>query len=137
MPVYIILLIFIASIIILYFLIRFFVKKPEIGEYKETKEKWEEIKNLMKNESVLSFKLAVIEADKLFDSALKEARMRGDTMGERLRFAVHKYPKIQKIWEAHILRNDLVHERDRALSRGEAEKALSLFYDGLKIIKAL
>jgi len=137
MPTYLAgILIAIAVIIIL----SFFIKskgRRDLGEYKEIKEKWLEIEGLMKNSSSLSWKMAVIEADKLMDSALKEARMRGETMGERLRFSVHKYPKMQRVWEAHILRNNLVHERDNEIDKKDAEKALALFKDGLKLLGAL
>lgn len=111
--------------------------KKDSEEYKGIAAKWQEIEKLMAGESALSWKLAVIEADKLLDSALKRAFMRGDTMGERLRFAAHKYPKIQKVWEAHILRNDLVHESDRRLEKSEAQKALVMFKEGLKILRML
>lgn len=116
---------------------KIFGRGKDDEEYKGIAEKWAEIEKLMNGDSALSWKLAVIEADKLMDSALKRAFMRGDNMGERLRFAAHKHPKIQKVWEAHILRNDLVHQSDRRLSRGEAEKALALFKEGLKVLKAL
>lgn len=111
--------------------------KKDDTEYKNMAEKWAEIEELMQNKSESSWRLAVIEADKLLDSALKRAFMRGDTMGERLRFAAHKHPKMQKAWEAHILRNDLVHESDRHLSRGEAERAVAIFKEGLKVMRAL
>lgn len=109
-------------------------KKKDDEEYKGIAEKWMEIEQLMQGDSALSWKMAVIEADKLVDSALKQAFMRGENMGERLRFAVHKHPKMQRVWEAHILRNDLVHESDRRLSKSEAEKALGLFKEGLKTL---
>jgi len=111
--------------------------KKDDEEYKGMAEKWQEIEKLIAGESALSWKLAVIEADKLMDSALKQAFMRGQNMGERLRFAAHKHPKVQKVWEAHILRNDLVHEADRRLTKDEAEKAVGLFKDGLKVLGAL
>ncbi|MBU1180035.1 hypothetical protein KJ885_03765 [Patescibacteria group bacterium] len=113
------------------------LKKPDLGDTRNIKEKWEEIEGLMKADSVLSWKMAVIEADKLMDSALKRAMMRGQTMGERLRFAVSKHPKIRSVWEAHILRNDLVHEASRTLNKNEAQKALVLFKQGLKLLGAL
>ncbi|MFA5133760.1 MAG: hypothetical protein WC459_03085 [Patescibacteria group bacterium] len=133
--------IIIATFSIALFLIIFFFVKSKGGEdregYKETKEKWSEIEELMKSNSNLSWKLAIIEADKLMDSALKEAHMRGETMGERLRFSVHKYPKMSKVWEAHIIRNNLVHERDSDINKKEAEKALAIFKEGLKILGVL
>lgn len=111
--------------------------KKDGEEYKGVAEKWKEIEKLMAADSALSWKMAVIEADKLMDSALKRAFMRGENMGERLRFAASRHPKIRKVWEAHILRNDLVHETDRRLSKSEAEGALALFREGLKILGVL
>ncbi len=112
-------------------------KKKNDEEYQGIAEKWREIEKLTQGDSALSWKMAVIEADKLMDTALKQAFMRGANMGERLRFASHKHPKMQRVWEAHILRNDLVHQSDRRLSKSEAEKALALFKEGLKVLGML
>jgi|GEM_PF-1886009 len=57
-------------------------------------------------------KMAVIEADKLVDTVLKRANVRGDSLGERLR-GVQKLVSRQvynDMWEAHKVRNRLVHE---------------------------
>ncbi|MFC1612305.1 hypothetical protein ACFL29_00440 [Patescibacteria group bacterium] len=113
------------------------IKKPAIGDTRGIKDKWEEIEELMNSSTALSWKMAVIEADKLMDSALKMAKMRGETMGERLKFAVYKHPKIRSVWQAHILRNDLVHETGRTLNNSEAQKAIKTFKEGLKLLGAL
>jgi hypothetical protein len=54
---------------------------------------------------------ALIAADKSFDNALKE-RFPGETMAERLKNARTFFdrPVYQKIWDAHRMRNSLVHE---------------------------
>jgi len=57
-------------------------------------------------------KLAIIEADKLVDSVLRRAKIRGETFADRLR-KVEKlvpYSSYQQMWEAHKVRNELVHE---------------------------
>ncbi|PIR66352.1 MAG: hypothetical protein COU51_04285 [Parcubacteria group bacterium CG10_big_fil_rev_8_21_14_0_10_36_14] len=113
------------------------LRKPVIPEVASIKQKWEETQDLAESNAELSWKMSVIEADKLMDSVLKQAGMRGETMGERLRFAVSRYPKIQNVWEAHILRNDLVHQSDRKITQAEAQKALDRFKQGLKILGAL
>ena len=124
------------SIVIIFF-IAFLMKRKKNTKVFNIKDKWLEVEGLMKSDSSLSWKMAIIEADKLMDSALKTAKMRGTTMGERLRFAVYKHPKIRSVWSAHILRNDLVHETDRRMGRKEAQRALILFKKGLKILGAL
>jgi hypothetical protein len=62
-------------------------------------------------------KMAIIEADKLVDVILKKAGIAGNTMAERLR-KVQKLvqrPIYSGMWEAHKLRNHIVHEvGDRA-----------------------
>ncbi|MBU4421619.1 hypothetical protein L6259_03295 [Candidatus Parcubacteria bacterium] len=113
------------------------LRKPVLPEAASIKQKWEEVQDLAESNAELSWKMSVIEADKLMDSALKQAGMRGETMGERLRFAASRHPKIQNIWEAHILRNDLVHQTDRKITQAEAQKALDKFKQGLKILGAL
>jgi hypothetical protein len=57
-------------------------------------------------------KMAIIEADKLVDVILKKAGITGNTMAERLR-RVQKLvqrPIYSDMWEAHKLRNHIVHE---------------------------
>ncbi len=57
-------------------------------------------------------KMAIIEADKLVDVILKKAGITGNTMAERLR-KVQKLvqrPIYSGMWEAHKLRNHIVHE---------------------------
>ena len=134
---FILLLVLVAGVFVAGIFIARNLKKPDFGDTRGIKEKWSEIEELLKSDSALSWKMAVIEADKLMDSALKQAKMRGTTMGERLRFAAHKHPKIRPVWQAHILRNDLVHETSKQISRGEAQKALALFKQGLKLLGAL
>jgi len=112
-------------------------KKNDDDEVRTMKQKMEEVKGFLKSDSSLSWRMAVIEADKLMDSALKRTFTRGETMGERLKVAVFKNPKIRKVWEAHSLRNDLVHESDRRITRSEAERAVKLFEEGMKDLKIL
>jgi hypothetical protein len=56
----------------------------------------------------------IIEADKILDNVLKFKKIKGDTMGERLKnskklFSSKEY---NNVWEAHKMRNQLVHEID-------------------------
>jgi len=134
---FILLLVLLAGVFVAGYFIMRNLRKPNIRDTRGIKDKWEEIEDLIKSDSTLSWKMAVIEADKLMDSALKSAQMRGETMGERLRFAVSRYPKIRPVWEAHILRNDLVHEANKQIGQADAAKALKLFKEGLRTLGAL
>ncbi|HBY10119.1 hypothetical protein A2473_00440 [candidate division WWE3 bacterium RIFOXYC2_FULL_42_13] len=72
---------------------------------------WENISVLLKQKGPSQLKQALIMADKSLDAVLKEM-VPGETMGERLKNAVEKFdrPTYNRIWDAHKLRNSLVHE---------------------------
>jgi len=71
-------------------------------------------------------KLAVIEADKLVDSAMKRAGIQGDSMADRLRRCEKLVDRFiyQEMWDAHKLRNHLVHEVDHHTTHDEAMQAI-------------
>ena len=81
--------------------------------------------------------LAVIDADKLLDEALKKRGFKGKTMGERLVSAQRTISNNDSVWYAHKLRNRLVHEPGVRLKKSEAQNALSGFRQGLKDLGAL
>jgi len=81
--------------------------------------------------------LAVIDADKLFDEALKKRNYKGKTMGERLVSAQRDMSDNDAVWYAHKLRNRLVHEPTTRLRKNEAKNALAGFRQGLKDLGAL
>lgn len=82
-------------------------------------------------------KVAIMEADTLLDSALKSMSMPGLTLGERLRVACYKYPKLENVWWAHKLRNQLVHEASFNLSTRQALSALEEYERALKTLNVL
>lgn len=75
--------------------------------------------------------LAVIDADKLLDEALKKRHLKGKTMGERLVAAQRMLSDNDAVWYAHKLRNRLVHEPNVRLKKREARDALEGFKKGL------
>lgn len=75
--------------------------------------------------------LAVVDADKLLDEALKKHHFRGKTMGERLVAAQRSLSDNDAVWYAHKLRNRLVHEPNVRLKKREAQQALAGFKQGL------
>ena len=98
---------------------------------------WQQIQDISKQGGEMGQKMAIIEADKLLDGALKSLIMPGNTLGERLKSAGYKYPKIKNVWWAHKLRNNLVHDHDFTLRNGEAKRALAEFEKALKELKVL
>ena len=65
----------------------------------------------------------------------KKKKMRGETMGERLKIAQKRFSRYdiyQDVWEAHKLRNRVVHEVDNELLHHDAKKAIDYFRRGLR-----
>ena len=81
--------------------------------------------------------LAIIDADKLLDDALRRCRYRGKTMGERLVAAQRDISSNDEVWFGHKLRNQLVHETDVKLKERDVKDALLGIRAALKDLGAL
>lgn len=84
-----------------------------------------------------SWQLAVLNADKLLDRALKERGYKGNTMGERMMSAARVFTKRNYVWAAHKLRNQLAHEDNVPISLKVTKQALAGYKSGLKDLGAL
>ncbi len=116
----------------------FFASRKFDGTDRETMRlRWEEIEKMLESPGEMSRKLAIIEADKLLDYALKSLAMPGLTLGERLKFAQYKYPDLREVWWAHKVRNQLAHEASYHLDAGLARKALQTFKKALVRLGAI
>ncbi|MEK9158268.1 MAG: hypothetical protein AAB638_03785 [Patescibacteria group bacterium] len=85
------------------------------------------------------WKFAIIEADSVVDSVLKNY-FPGDTMGERLKSIDRDKTKLLSIdglWEAHMIRNKLSHEPNYFLRHAEALRAIRYFEATLKELGAI
>ena len=80
---------------------------------------------------------ALIEADKLVDFVLREYRVAGNSMAERMRSSEQLIPNYQQLWDAHKLRNKVAHESDVTLSTKQIKQALRSYQQTLKGLKAL
>lgn len=98
--------------------------------------RWQHIETL-KNQDTTAMTLAIIEADKLLDQALKANGYPGETMGERLKDARNVMGDNNGVWQAHKLRNQIVHEHDVRLSKADVGHALGSFKTALKNLGAL
>lgn len=100
--------------------------------------RWSKILARLDKGDEANLKLAVIEADNLFDEILKRMSLPGKDMGERLRqFEEHELSSVNLVWEAHRLRNLIVHEPGSRLSREQAEQAIKNFEAALKELEYL
>ncbi|MBP9738272.1 hypothetical protein KBD20_01145 [Candidatus Saccharibacteria bacterium] len=81
--------------------------------------------------------MSVIKADSLVDEALRHAGIKGGTMGERLNNSTGILRDTNGVWDAHKLRNKVVHQTDTVVSPSEQQRALRHFKKALKDIGAL
>lgn len=96
---------------------------------------WKDLQLLLKTKE--GQRLSIIEADKLVDEALKQLKFNGKTMGERLVSAQRSLTSPDSIWNAHKLRNRLVHEAGVKLTKTQVIQALRAFQQALKDLGAL
>lgn len=117
---------------------RFFFQPKLVGlDRRGILTRWQGIEALVKSGNEMQYKMALMEADKLLDHALKALAMPGETLGERLKFAAYKYPKISDVWWAHRLRNQLVHESSFYLEPSMARKAIAQYQSTLRLLNLL
>ena len=118
---------------------RHFYSKNKISglDKKFFQARWSEIEKLMEVKKEMNYKLAVIEADKLLDEALKQMFFPGGTTFDRLKFATYKFQKLKETWWAHKVRNEVVHNVSYALRHNEAQKVLELFNKALRTLGAI
>jgi len=74
------------------------------------KKRWEGIVSRANPESLESMKLAIIDADKMVDDALKQLGLQGQHMADRIeQLSDDDYVTLTGLWRAHRLRNNIVH----------------------------
>ena len=99
--------------------------------------KWLEIENSVTRDNAASWQLAIMNADKLLDQALRERRFRGQTMGERMKSAQKTWKNANHVWGAHKIRNQLAHEVNAKVTYDITLRSLSAFKQGLKDLGAI
>jgi hypothetical protein len=106
--------------------------KPNVEYFTK---RWRELQKLCADHA--TWPLAIIDADKLLDEALKKSHFKGKTMGERLVTAQRSLSDNDGVWYAHKLRNKLVHEQYDKLREKDVKDALIGFRQALKDLGAL
>ena len=105
---------------------------------KKMVKRWESVLANLGREDENSYKLAVIEADKIFDDILKKIGYQGEDMGERLKqLTPAQTANLDEVWQAHKLRNQIVHEPDSKLTRAQAQRAVEIYQRALEDLEAV
>jgi hypothetical protein len=98
---------------------------------------WLDIEQSLKRDDPTSYHMAILDADKLVDHALREKGFSGKTMGERLKATRGQLSDRDSIWFAHKLRNRIAHEPGVKVNYNQARRALAGFKRALKDLGAI
>jgi hypothetical protein len=112
-------------------------KRSSALDVEKYRTRWLAIEQSIAKDNTASYQMAILNADKLVDQALKDRGFKGQTMGERLKSAKASLPHRDNIWQAHKLRNQLAHEPDAKVSYDQARRALAQFKQTLKDLGAI
>lgn len=99
--------------------------------------KWLSIEHSLQRDQPHSYQVAIMNADKLLDQALRERGVHGNTMGERMKAAQALWTSANYVWGAHKVRNQIAHESDYVPSYEIAQRALVAYKQGLKDLGAI
>jgi hypothetical protein len=116
-------------------MIKFLHRKPRQLKPAKYTDRWKELQSLCVSRK--SWPQAIIEADNLLDEALKKARYKGKTTGERLVAAQHTLTSNDTVWFGHKLRKTISGEDVRKLKKSDVLEALGGFRQALRDLGAL
>jgi hypothetical protein len=99
------------------------------------REQWIELQKFCSSKD--TWPLAVINADKLLDEALKKKRLKGKSMGERLVEAQRQLSDNDGVWFAHNLAKKLLEDAVPRLKEADVKKSLVGYRQALRDLGAL
>lgn len=106
------------------------------SEARKQRIQWEIVLRHMGSENPAEWKLAILEADNMLDAVLEERGIRGETLGEKLKFAETRGVKnLDAAWKAHKVRNMIAH--GGAVAHLSAREARAAIDDYEKFFKEL
>lgn len=143
-----------ATFILILFYIWFFFKTSREAKQKLTqlrdlinppepargplKARWEEVKRHVSSFREGEWKFAIVEADKLVNDVLESAGFEGETIGEKLKaITSEQLQSINSLWDAHKLRNLVVHDANFKVRHTEIRRAIEQYEKSLKELQVL
>ncbi len=105
----------------------------------QVSQQWSEIQTKIGLGGSSHFASAIVAADRLLDHVLRQKGYTGDTMGERLKNARDDMSSFayQNAWQAHKLRNQLVHEMGIEIMSYQAKEAIGQYESALRDLGGL
>lgn len=122
---------------LLWVTILFSKRGPKQLNVEEYRCEWLEIEKKLSRDNEDSNHLAILNADKLLDKALRERGISGQTMGERMKQLQKTWKDANAVWSAHKLRNKIAHESSVRIDYNATRRALSAFKQALKDVGAI
>jgi len=117
----------ILTIILLAIIIYVFIKSMALGKKKKAPKKWAKIEKRFNSGVEANYKLAILEADKFYDTSLK-------ALGKDLEKNLSNVDEIKK---ARRVKNNIVDDSGFALTREDAEKSLNAYKKGLEELSVI
>lgn len=102
---------------------------------KKFEAQWKELQKFCSSKE--TWALAVINADKLLDEALKKKKLKGKSMGERLVEAQRQLTDNDAVWFAHNLAKKLLEDSAPRLRERDVKKSLVGVRQALRDLGAL
>lgn len=100
--------------------------------------KWEHIQKRAESGTHDNLRIAIIEGDSLIDHFLRKSGYSGESMAERLsQINPAEVKSLNRLWDAHRLRNVLVHTPGVNITPNEARATLAAYEAFLKELGAM
>jgi hypothetical protein len=97
------------------------------------REHWQAILRKLESGGSEAMKIAIIEADSLVGDILQRLDYTGEHLADRLaKLSIEDFPSVEKLWQAHRIRNELVHAPGFEISPSHAEEIISVYESFLK-----
>lgn len=122
---------------LLWVVITFTRRGPRQLNVEDYRCRWLEIEKQLSRDNNDSNHMAILNADKLLDKALRERNIPGQTMGDRMKQLQKTWSNANAVWGAHKLRNRLAHETDARATYDDTRRALAAFKQALKDVGAI
>jgi len=126
-----------------YLQIRLFQDVSEFFNFKpygtaQINKKWQKVRNRLELQSDAEYKLAIIDAEDILDGVLGRLGYKGETLGDKLRILTPaQLSNLDKLLEAHQIRNNIVYDPDYRFSLDRAQRILEVYEKVLQDLQAL
>jgi len=105
---------------------------------KKITRQWQEVLRRLDTGVESEYKLAIIEADRMLDNALKRMGYPGVDLEERLgKLNSVILPNIEEIYQAHKSRNNVLHDPDYKLELTEAKRIMNIYDETFRYLQIL